>query len=136
MENPPIQPDRASRPKIGLVYITDPQKRRVTFTKRKVGLLRKAAQLAGLTGSDVLLVIRTDAGGVHVYDSGAFGDVVRQLTDGASTVSRPAALAVTAAAAAAPTLDMLGPPPLSAYELACARTPVPVMPHISLDPDH
>ncbi|MFA5039905.1 MAG: MADS-box domain-containing protein [Candidatus Omnitrophota bacterium] len=109
------------------MYIVDDQKRRVTLMKRKAGLLRKAMQLAKLTGSQVLTVIRTDARGVFVYDSGEFGDIVQQITDrGNGPVTEPPSAPTQPA-----TADVLGPPALSAAELAYAQSPVPDMPALS-----
>jgi len=46
------------RKKIKIDYITNEKFRRVTYCKRKRGLLKKAMELSLLSGNDILLIIR------------------------------------------------------------------------------
>ena len=48
------------RNKIGIDLISDFRVRKVTFKKRKIGLLKKAMQLSKLTGAKVFLKIYFD----------------------------------------------------------------------------
>lgn len=48
-------------------YITDRQKRNVTFNKRKAGLMKKAYELATLTGTQCLLMCASETGDVFTF---------------------------------------------------------------------
>lgn len=61
------------RQKIDIKFINDKARRGVTFSKRKSGMMKKAQELAVLTGADVLLVISTNPGKtVFTYASDNF----------------------------------------------------------------
>lgn len=49
------------RKKIDIEHILDDRIRRVTFKKRRVGLLKKAMQLSKLTGAQVQLRVYNEA---------------------------------------------------------------------------
>eukprot|EP00727_Mastigamoeba_balamuthi_P000812 m51a1_g10728 putative mads-box transcription other eukaryote (322) ;mRNA; f:274235-275349 len=56
---------KAVRRKIAIEYISDRNRRHITFSKRKAGLTKKAFELSRLTGAQVLLLVASDTG--HVY---------------------------------------------------------------------
>ncbi|KXS17037.1 SRF-TF-domain-containing protein, partial [Gonapodya prolifera JEL478] len=53
------------RRKITIRFIEDRNKRHITFSKRKAGLMKKAYELSTLTGTQVLLLVASETG--HVY---------------------------------------------------------------------
>ncbi|RVD92202.1 Regulator of arginine MADS box-containing [Tubulinosema ratisbonensis] len=59
------KPKVKGKKKMVLEYIEPKNKRSVTFSKRKKGILKKAYELNVLTGAQVLLLIANDTG--HVY---------------------------------------------------------------------
>lgn len=59
------------RRKIPMEYVEDEKKRRVMFSKRKKGLMKKAIELGTLTGAQVLLTIVAENG--HRYDCSTLG---------------------------------------------------------------
>lgn len=63
----PTQQTRTKRSKINLEYISGKNKRNVTFSKRKKGIMKKAFELSTLTGSDVLLLVASESGHVYTY---------------------------------------------------------------------
>jgi len=63
---PPVkEPSRRGRRKINIEYIPDKSRRQITFSKRKAGIMKKAYELATLTGTQVLLLVASESG--HVY---------------------------------------------------------------------
>jgi len=63
---PPVkEPQRRGRRKINIEYIQDKSRRQITFSKRKAGIMKKAYELATLTGTQVLLLVASESG--HVY---------------------------------------------------------------------
>eukprot|EP01125_Pyxidicula_operculata_P001015 TRINITY_DN108_c3_g1_i1.p1 TRINITY_DN108_c3_g1~~TRINITY_DN108_c3_g1_i1.p1 ORF type:complete len:272 (-),score=64.85 TRINITY_DN108_c3_g1_i1:305-1120(-) len=56
---------RRGRRKIKIEYIKDKSRRHITFSKRKAGIMKKAYELAVLTGTQVLLLVASETG--HVY---------------------------------------------------------------------
>lgn len=57
--------EERKRRKIPIRYLTDKNKRHITFSKRKAGLMKKAHELTVLTGAQALLIIASDTN--HVY---------------------------------------------------------------------
>lgn len=53
------------RKKINMEYIEGKNKRSVTFSKRKKGIMKKAYELNVLTGTQILLLVASESG--HVY---------------------------------------------------------------------
>jgi len=53
------------RRKINIEFIADKSRRLITFSKRKAGIMKKAYELATLTGTQVLLLVASETG--HVY---------------------------------------------------------------------
>ncbi|KAI8852630.1 hypothetical protein BC829DRAFT_360445, partial [Chytridium lagenaria] len=58
-------PKSAGRKKIKIEYIEDRSRRHITFSKRKAGIMKKANELATLTGTQILLLVASETG--HVY---------------------------------------------------------------------
>lgn len=56
---------RCGRKKIKMEYIHGKNKRSVTFSKRKKGIMKKAYELNVLTGTQILLLVASESG--HVY---------------------------------------------------------------------
>mmetsp|Transcript_2586 Transcript_2586/g.2892 ORF Transcript_2586/g.2892 Transcript_2586/m.2892 type:complete len:118 (-) Transcript_2586:99-452(-) len=56
---------RKGRRKIEITFIEDKSRRHITFSKRKAGIMKKAYELATLTGTQVLLLVASETG--HVY---------------------------------------------------------------------
>lgn len=56
---------RMGRKKITMEYIEGKNKRSVTFSKRKKGIMKKAYELNVLTGTQILLLVASESG--HVY---------------------------------------------------------------------
>jgi hypothetical protein len=69
-EHPEMEKDggkreRKGRRKINIEFIDDKSRRHITFSKRKSGIMKKAYELATLTGTQVLLLVASETG--HVY---------------------------------------------------------------------
>jgi hypothetical protein len=58
-------PKKAGRRKINIEFIEDKNRRHITFSKRKAGIMKKAYELSTLTGTQVLLLVASETG--HVY---------------------------------------------------------------------
>ncbi|KAF9764018.1 Serum response factor like protein A [Nosema granulosis] len=56
---------QSGKKKIKLEYISGRNKRNVTFSKRKKGIMKKAYELNVLTGTEILLLVASESG--HVY---------------------------------------------------------------------
>jgi hypothetical protein len=56
---------KSGRKKIKMEYIEGKNKRSVTFSKRKKGIMKKAYELNVLTGTQILLLVASESG--HVY---------------------------------------------------------------------
>ncbi|CEQ41146.1 SPOSA6832_02849, partial [Sporobolomyces salmonicolor] len=54
--------DEKGRRKIEIEYIQKKEKRHITFSKRKAGIMKKAYELATLTGTQVLLLVVSETG--------------------------------------------------------------------------
>ena len=50
------------RVKIKMAYIDDKVRRYTTFSKRKTGIMKKAYELATLTGTEVMLLVASETG--------------------------------------------------------------------------
>ncbi|UJR15687.1 hypothetical protein I4U23_002621 [Adineta vaga] len=55
------------RVKIKMAYIDDKVRRYTTFSKRKTGIMKKAYELATLTGTEVMLLVASETGHVYTY---------------------------------------------------------------------
>ncbi|KAI7903555.1 uncharacterized protein BX663DRAFT_506883 [Cokeromyces recurvatus] len=58
---------RNGRRKIKIEYIEDKNKRHITFSKRKSGIMKKAYELSTLTGTQVLLLVVSETGLVYTF---------------------------------------------------------------------
>lgn len=61
--------ERPRRRKIDIKYIEQKSRRKITFTKRKIGLMKKARELNTLTGCDFMLAIASESGMVYTSAS-------------------------------------------------------------------
>ncbi|CAF0852765.1 unnamed protein product [Adineta ricciae] len=55
------------RVKIKMAYIDNKIRRYTTFSKRKTGIMKKAYELATLTGTEVMLLVASETGHVYTY---------------------------------------------------------------------
>ena len=55
------------RVKIKMAYIENKIRRYTTFSKRKTGIMKKAYELATLTGTEVMLLVASETGHVYTY---------------------------------------------------------------------
>ncbi|KAJ8659647.1 hypothetical protein O0I10_004626 [Lichtheimia ornata] len=58
---------RSGRRKIKIEYIQDKNRRHITFSKRKAGIMKKAYELSTLTGTQVLLLVVSETGLVYTF---------------------------------------------------------------------
>ena len=61
----PKRKHRGGRRKIEIEYIPNKNRRHITFSKRKGGLMKKAYELTTLTGTEMIVLIASETG--HVY---------------------------------------------------------------------
>lgn len=64
------------RRKIEIEYIHKKEKRHITFSKRKAGIMKKAYELATLTGTQVLLLVVSETGIVYTFTTAKFQPLV------------------------------------------------------------
>ncbi|TNY18235.1 hypothetical protein DMC30DRAFT_65636 [Rhodotorula diobovata] len=74
-------PDKGRR-KIEIEYIQKKEKRHITFSKRKAGIMKKAYELATLTGTEVLLLVVSETGIVYTFTTTKFQPLVGANPDG------------------------------------------------------
>jgi MADS-box transcription factor len=60
------------RKKIEIKYIEDKSRRHITFSKRRMGIFKKAFELAKLTKAQVLLMVASETGNIHTYATPKF----------------------------------------------------------------
>ncbi|KAG0441488.1 Serum response factor like protein A [Dictyocoela muelleri] len=70
------RPYMNGKKKIAIEYIEDKNKRGVTFSKRKRGIMKKAFELNKLTNSDILLVIANENSHVYTFATSKFKPIV------------------------------------------------------------
>ncbi|KAL1930988.1 hypothetical protein VTP01DRAFT_10125 [Rhizomucor pusillus] len=58
---------QSGRKKIKIEYIQDKNRRHITFSKRKAGIMKKAYELSTLTGTQILLLIVSETGLVYTF---------------------------------------------------------------------
>ncbi|GAA6016762.1 hypothetical protein JCM11491_001798 [Sporobolomyces phaffii] len=68
--------DDKGRRKIEIEYIQKKEKRHITFSKRKAGIMKKAYELATLTGTQVLLLVVSETGIVYTFTTTKFQPLV------------------------------------------------------------
>lgn len=61
----------------GLEYIVSKEKRSITFSKRKKGIMKKAYELNRLTGSEVLMVLASESGYVYSFATDRFREFIK-----------------------------------------------------------
>lgn len=69
---------RTGRRKIKIEYIDDDARRHITFSKRKAGIMKKAYELATLTGTQVLLLVVSQTGLVYTFTTPKLEAVVKE----------------------------------------------------------
>ncbi|GAA5990181.1 hypothetical protein JCM10908_005860 [Rhodotorula pacifica] len=74
--------DLEPRRKIEIGYIEKKEKRHITFSKRKAGIMKKAYELATLTGTEVLLLVVSETGIVYTFTTTKFQPLVGANPDG------------------------------------------------------
>ncbi|GAA5839641.1 hypothetical protein JCM3766R1_000925 [Sporobolomyces carnicolor] len=71
-----VNGDEKGRRKIEIEYIQKKEKRHITFSKRKAGIMKKAYELATLTGTQVLLLVVSETGIVYTFTTTKFQPLV------------------------------------------------------------
>lgn len=69
---------KTGRRKIKIEFIDDDSRRHITFSKRKAGIMKKAYELATLTGTQVLLLVVSQTGLVYTFTTPKLEAVVKQ----------------------------------------------------------
>ena len=73
--------DDMGRRKIEISPIQNERHRQVTFAKRKLGVIRKATELAVLCGTDVAVIITGQNKKMSVYSSGPVNELVNRYLE-------------------------------------------------------
>ncbi|PWN43984.1 SRF-TF-domain-containing protein, partial [Ceraceosorus guamensis] len=68
------------RRKIRIEFIEDDSRRHITFSKRKAGIMKKAYELATLTGTQILLLVVSQTGLVYTFTTPKLAPVVKETT--------------------------------------------------------
>src|SRR3989338_3746493 len=71
------QQPRLGRRRIPIQFITDRNRRQITFSKRKAGIMKKAFELSILTGTEVLLLITSETGHIYTFASPKFRNLIK-----------------------------------------------------------
>lgn len=69
---------KTGRRKIKIEFIQDDARRHITFSKRKAGIMKKAYELATLTGTQVLLLVVSQTGLVYTFTTPKLQALVTQ----------------------------------------------------------
>lgn len=69
---------KTGRRKIKIEFIEDDARRHITFSKRKAGIMKKAFELATLTGTQVLLLVVSQTGLVYTFTTPKLQALVTQ----------------------------------------------------------
>ncbi|XP_051125208.1 agamous-like MADS-box protein AGL29 [Andrographis paniculata] len=69
------------RQKIEMKLVADDNARRITFTKRRGGLFKKAMELSALCGAEVAIVVLSAAGKAYSFGHPCVDSVVGRFTD-------------------------------------------------------
>lgn len=70
------RPHMNGKKKIAIEYIEDKNRRGVTFSKRKRGIMKKAFELNKLTNSDILLIIANENAHVYTFSTSKFKPLI------------------------------------------------------------
>uniref|UniRef100_A0A1I8GU23 MADS-box domain-containing protein n=1 Tax=Macrostomum lignano TaxID=282301 RepID=A0A1I8GU23_9PLAT len=76
-DQPPPKKKSRGKQKIKIEFIQDKNRRFTTFSKRKTGLMKKAYELASLTGAHVLLLVASETGHVYTYTTEKLNNMVQ-----------------------------------------------------------
>ncbi|XP_076944847.1 MADS-box protein AGL71-like [Bidens hawaiensis] len=66
------------RTKVDLKYVQNVQKRRVCFSKRRAGLLKKARELSVLCDAEIGVVVYSSTGRLYEYASTSMPQIIRR----------------------------------------------------------
>jgi hypothetical protein len=77
-ESPKPRKVRKGRRKIAIEFIEDKSRRHITFSKRKTGIMKKAYELATLTGTQVLLLVASETGHVYTFATNKLQPLITQ----------------------------------------------------------
>ncbi|WFD05881.1 transcription factor of the MADS box [Malassezia vespertilionis] len=69
---------KTGRRKIKIEFIDDDSRRHITFSKRKAGIMKKAYELATLTGTQILLLVVSQTGLVYTFTTPKLEAIVKQ----------------------------------------------------------
>jgi hypothetical protein len=88
-----IQPHKRTskgkgRRKIPIEYIQSPGRRGVTLSKRKAGLMKKAHELAVLSGSQVMVLVLTDKFKMYSHITQGFAPMIKDLGELSNPITR------------------------------------------------
>lgn len=72
----PEKERKIGRKKISMEYIKSKNKRNVTFSKRKKGIMKKAYELTRLTRSEILLMVTNESGHVYTFATPRFKPII------------------------------------------------------------
>jgi len=63
-----------------IAFIENKEQREKSFSKRKQGLIKKAKELATLTGGEILLIINSPTGKTYAFSTPKFEENLKTLT--------------------------------------------------------
>eukprot|EP00965_Chrysotila_dentata_P200213 6179858-Pleurochrysis_carterae.AAC.1 len=92
------------RRKIGIARIEDRRRRQTTFAKRKIGLIKKAAELSILCDAEISLIIFSPGGKLFVYASSSAEETFKRSLK--HTGQRQVRLAAASMVASMHTIDL------------------------------
>ncbi|KAF7691500.1 Serum response factor like protein B [Cucumispora dikerogammari] len=69
------------RRKINIEYLKKRDRRSITFSKRKKGIMKKAYELSVLTGSEVLLILGNEVGQVYTFATPKLRPILHEESD-------------------------------------------------------
>ncbi|GAA6035665.1 hypothetical protein JCM8097_004959 [Rhodosporidiobolus ruineniae] len=104
------QPEKGRR-KIEIEYIQKKEKRHITFSKRKAGIMKKAYELATLTGTEVLLLVVSETGIVYTFTTTKFQPLVGAAENGQPSEGQRLIQQCLAVPADDDKSDYISPPP-------------------------
>ncbi|XP_057820107.2 MADS-box transcription factor 14 isoform X3 [Cryptomeria japonica] len=78
-----------TRGKLQLQTIQNPVRRRITFSKRKAGLLKKASELALLCDAEVALLIFSPSGNLYEFGSPSMNRIIGKYLKGCDSTGCP-----------------------------------------------
>ncbi|KAJ8293984.1 RING finger protein ETP1 [Rhodotorula toruloides] len=107
----PADPDDKGRRKIEIEYIQKKEKRHITFSKRKAGIMKKAYELATLTGTEVLLLVVSETGIVYTFTTTKFQTLVSANPDGTPSEGQKLIQKCLAVSPDDENSDYISPPP-------------------------